>query len=470
MRRNYQLAKKIRFFVSALCLSTLALNVFAQENNDTTNVQAPWSLEDCIKYAFENNITIKQAYLNVESSKKDLLQSKLDLLPSLNGSVSHTFGWGQVPNNQTNRYMISSSNRDMFSISSNLDLFKSFQNINTIKQNKAKLKSAEYNAQTMENSIALQLASAYLQILYDKALVDNSMNQVEISKAQVERTQKLVEAGTKARGDLLNVQSQLASEESKLTMNQNQLTLSRLTLQQILDLDPSDNFNIVEPDVDYTISNELLTSPYDIYKTAVATMPEIQKAKYDLEDSKRGVSIIKGGLYPTLKASGGWGTNYATYENEDSKPFHLQFNNNQQEYITFTLSIPVFNGYMARTRVQQAKLQYISSRYDLQTAELKLRKDIEQAYTDAIAAYKNYDASKKAVEYAAENFKYNEQKFDVGLVSAYDYNYSKTQYANAESDLISAKYTFVFKLKVLDFYLGKPLTLTQEEGETNENE
>lgn len=429
------------------------------------NAQKKWTLEDCILYALDNNIQIKQSELSSTGYKHDLLQKKLDLLPSLNGNAQSAWGWGRSPNPQTNIYTTENTNQQYFSLSSGVTLFNGLQKYNAIKKAQLDLEASRFDSDKMRDDISLMIAGAYLQILFSRELVKTAQDQVDITKQQIERTSKLVEAGTLARGDLLDIQSLGAREEVNLINAENQLNLAYLDLVQILDLPASEPFEIAIPEIDIKVQPELL-APDNVFKYAVLNLPEVKSAEYRLESASKSLSISRGYRSPTLSMNGSWSTTISDQirenlldPNSGTMPFDDQIRNNENKSLSVGLSVPIFNGFQVSNAIQQSRIGVKLAEFDLELVKNNVRKSVETAYTDAIAAYKTYQANQKSLESFTEAFKYMEQKFNVGMVNSLDYNTAKTQLARAESDLLSAKYDYVFKVKILDFYMGKPITI-----------
>jgi len=442
-----------------------SINIAAQEL---------WSLERCINYAFENNLQIKQSILDANSSDLDLRQSKLNMVPSLNSGVSQNYNWGRNLDPQTNLYTTEQTQQFYASVNSEVTLFDGLQQINNIRQKQFDYLAKKYDSDKIMNDISLNIAASYLLILFNIELVNNAQRQVDISKEQIERTEKQVEAGAVARGSLYDIQAQGASEEANLVNAKNNLMLAYLDLMQLLDLEASEEFDIEKPQFEINSAPTLL-SPDIIFSKAVDIMPEIKSAEYVVQSAERSLAVAKGMRSPRLYASGQYGSTFSDqiYEidgtdpvtglpilGDDVKPFTGQLKDNRYGSLFFGLQIPIFNGYQVSTNIQKSKIYKEAVDLNLQIEKNKLRKDIESSYADAIAAYQTYIARKKSVEAFTEAFKYIEEKFDVGMVNSTDYNVAKIQLNNAESDLASAKYDYIFKTKILDFYLGKSLTLS----------
>jgi len=439
--------------------------------------QKLWTLEDCINYAFDNNIQIKQSELSVEAANNDYLQRKLNLIPSLNASTSYNFGWGRSIDMATYRYTDNNTQQSYLNLNSDVTLFNGLQQLNSIRQKEFDYLAQKYNYEKIRNDISLNIASAYLLILFNIELVNNAERQVDITKQQIDRTKKQVDAGTVARGSLLDIEAQGANEEATLVTNKNRLMLAYLDLMQLLDLEATEEFDIEKPELEVSLSATDVVPPEMIYSKALAIMPEIKSAEYELNSAEKSLSISKGARWPTLSMNGGYGTNYSDQIRKsynpsepgynETKPFGDQWLDNRNITLGFRLSIPIFNGFQASTRVKQSRISYENANLSLELEKNRLRKNIEQAYADALAAYQTFLARKKSVEALKESFTYSQEKFDVGMVNATDYNVSKIQLSKAESDLASSKYDYIFKTRILDFYLGKPITLKNVEAGNN---
>ncbi len=430
--------------------------------------QKVYTLEECINLAIEKNIRIKQSKLAVETADMDALQSKLDLLPSLNASTSYSIGWGRSLDQATYEFVNQTSKSNYFNVSSDLSLFSGFQKLNTIKQRRADYLAAKYEADKMQNDISLTVAGAYLQILFNRELLQNARSQAEVTKQQVERTKKLVDAGTLAKGSLLEIQAQSANEEVAVIQAENQLNLAYLDLLQLLEMEAGTPFQIDVPSIRIGQQSGLL--PVDmIYNKAIEVMPEIKGAEQNYESSRRAMFIAQGSRSPSLNMSAALGTSYSDQirvsnnpldpDYDKIKPFGDQWSDNRNATLSFRLSIPIFNGYQISTYVGKSKVGVMNADYNLQLAKNTMRKNVETAYADALSAHSTYIARERSMESLRESFNYTEQKFNVGMVNAIDYNVAKNQLSKSESELLSAKFDYVFKLKVLDFYLGRSLSL-----------
>lgn len=431
--------------------------------------QKLWTLEECINYAFENNIEIKQSVLSVNAADKDVTQSKYNLAPSVNASTSHTFGWGRSFDQSANRYASNNTQSSYFSLNSQVTLFNGLQLINNVRQKQFDYLAEKYTSDKIRNDMSLNVAAAYLQILFNIELANNAQRQVDISTEQIDRTKKQVDAGAIAMGSLYDIEAQGAVDEANLVSAKNNVMIAYLDLMQLLDMESGTEFDIDKPILEIKGNPSLLPAGM-IYEKSVTIMPEIKSAEYKVESANRGLSLVKGQRSPRLYASGSYGTNFSDQLKKSyipdtpgynvMIPFGDQFKGNRNGVLSLGLSIPIFNGYQVSTNIKKSKIYYESVNLSLESEKLRLRKNIEEAYADAIAAYQTFISRQKSVAAFKEAFKYTTEKFNVGMVNSTDYNVVKIQLANSESDLASSKFDYIFKTKILDFYLGRSLSLS----------
>jgi outer membrane protein len=325
------------------------------------------------------------------------------------------------------------------------------------------LEASLTDLQKSKEDIMLYIAAAYLEILFSGELVQVASDQMEVTKLQIDRTRKLVDAGSLARGSLLEIEAQLAGEELTLVNHQNTLQLAYLNLYQLLELPATEQFKIEQPNLPVVTANSTMINSMEVFKNAVQIRPEVKSAEHRLGSFKEQVAIAKGSLYPSVSIGADY---YNSYNNKytypvtgDKIPFSDQLKSNERYGIGANMSIPIYSKGQVRTQIKNAELQVLDQEYELQSTKNVLRKDIEQAYTNALAALKKYMASNKAVESMEEAFRYTEEKFSVGMINSVEYNQSKNNLTKAQSDLAQAKYDYIFRTKILDFYNGTPIEL-----------
>lgn len=480
--------KRISLLLLFACTS---LATYAQQAQPVP--LGPWSLQEAVEYAWSNNIQVEQSKLQVESSEINYLQNKLNRLPTLNGQATHSYAFGRSIDPFTNQFTTDPIRFNNFSLFSSVDIFAGFQVHNQIKARYALLEAARQDARSVRNIVGLQVTDAYLQVLLNKELADIAQLQVTTSQQQRERTQKLVEAGSLPQANLYDVESQLATDEVTAINAENNLELARLNLLQALQLPATENLEIEPIEVDMSGLALTTTSPQEIYAIALSNQPEIRAAENRQEGSRYGLQAAKGGLYPRISVSGNITTQYSSigadqtfvtgefeeietgYLQSDPSqkvislvptnqvivseiPFMDQIDFNRRENISINLNIPIFNNYQARSQVGLAKIERRNADLELIQAKNQLRTSIEQSYADARAAAKRYAALEKQVEALELAFRNAETRRDVGAISTYDYTFAKNNLDRARAELSQAKYTYVFRLKVLDFYLGNPLS------------
>ncbi|WP_430812160.1 MULTISPECIES: TolC family protein [unclassified Carboxylicivirga] len=454
---------------SIIAIATICLMAFNMQAQDSLKIEWPsqktqWSLPECIDYAHENNITIQRQAINTQYQENLLKQSQLDRLPDLNAQTggSLNFGYTWIQQAGESGQNIDQNTRSFnASASASVPLFEGLRLNNTIKRNKTNLLAAIQDMEKTKNDIGLQITGHYLQILFNKELLGVAQEQYETSMLQVERTKKLVDAGSAAMGSFLEIKSQAAKEALNVTQQKNALALSLLNLAQLLDLERPIEFDIVSPEIP-DLKAFTPEHPGAVFATALEIMPEIKSANYNVESKNYDLKIARSRYYPTLGVGAGYGSS-ANWLADDpdgiNRSLSDQFKSNANSYIGATLRIPIFNKLQTRNNVTNAKLGVKDAQFELKAQKLELRKSIQQAYADAMAAYNKYLSSQEAVNSYAESFRYTEKKFNVGLVNSVDYNVAKTDYTRAQSDLLQSKYEYILRTKILDFYKGIPIVL-----------
>lgn len=479
INQKMKLIKILFVFTAIICLN---LSSFAQKK---------WSLEECINYAIENNITVKRQELTANSADKSYFQSYMEMLPSINANGNHYLNSGKAINYETYEYTNQNFQGGSVSLNSELILFSGLQNLNKIKKSKYDLMAQLETVEKVKNDITLNVSTAYLQILLNKELRDNAKHQLEITMEQIKKTKRLVEIGNAAKGDLLQIEAQAALEKASLIDTENNLKLSYLTLSQLLNLDSSENFEIINPEIkDITISDEL-TSVGDVFGKAVEILPEVKSAEYHLKSAEKNLSISKGALSPTISVGYQYNSRYNALSNKlDSMSFGVsssptgitaggenifnyssmphyadsysnldQISDNASQAIFVSLRIPIFNKWRTKNSIEQAKINLSDSKLNLDLQKQHLYQSIQQASTQAAAALEKYIANAEAVKSIEEAFRYTEQKYQVGLVDILEYKIAKNNLNKTKSDLSQAKYEYIFRTKILEFYKGEQITL-----------
>jgi outer membrane protein len=457
--------KKLGFLLLSLFLLT-GIRVYSQNKE--------WSLQECIAYALENNIQIRQQGIQTQYQKNALDLAKYRLLPSINGSASHNYSFGRALDQTTYEYTDNEKIlSDNFYIGSSLTLFNGLQNLNNIKRSRYDLLASQEDLSSIRDNIALAVALDYLQILLNREILSATESQLQTTREQIDKTRKLVDAGSVAMGNLLQIEAQAAQEELQLINIENQLESSILNITQLLELPTPEGFAIIVPEITLDTNAVVTGNVNEIFQAASGNRPEIKSSEYRLYASEYDFRIAKGARSPRLSLSNSFSTGYSDIRRKvlgldpvtgpvyGNYSFADQINDNINYGIGLSLDIPILNGLQATKNVSNSMLAVENNRYALEASKKQLYKNIQQAYADATAAINKYAASLKAVASTEESFRYTEQKFNVGMITPVDYNAAKTQLLNAQSNMAQAKYEFIFKSKVLDFYRGIPINLNQ---------
>lgn len=420
-----------------------------------------WSLEKCIDYALKNNIKIRQGVISTQYQQNLLKISKNSRLPNLTGQISQNLNFGRSLS-YDNTYKDINSSQTEFGVVTDVRIFQGFQIANSISKLELDFQASLSDLEKAKSDISVNIASTFLEILFAKDLVKISQDQLDITKLQIKQINEKVEAGSLARGSLLEIQAQAAGEELSLVNASNQLQLAKLRLTQLLELSTQDNFDVEVPILPEIQAQVSIVSANEVYKSALLTRPEIKGADFRYQSSQYQLKIEQGALYPTVSLSANI---YDLYNNQNKDTsgvdisFSKQLKNNQRKSIGVQMSIPIFTRFENKLKIDNARLQVLNTELELENTKKLLRSDIETAQTTANAALNRFISNQKAVSSMQEAFRYSEEKFVVGLVNAVEYNTAKTKLAKSESDLLQAKYEFIFRTKILDFYRGLPLSL-----------
>lgn len=429
------------------------------------NSPKQWTLEECIRYAIEHNIDLKQKVQDQESRKVDLNTSKNSWLPSLNGSMGQSFQFGR---STTKSGIIADQNAANSSVSVDLSMpiFDGLKIPNDIAARKLDLKAAIETLNKAREDLSINVASYYLDVLYNKEVLKIAELQVSLSSEQVTRTDALVKAGKVPLSQLYDIKAQLAKDEVTLTESRNNVNLSLLNLSQSLELERDGlNFDIETPVLDDVIGDNMssILPPDNIFDHAVTFKPQIKEQEYLLESQKKMLKVAQAGYYPKLNFgasySNGYFHNTTAGETTQMPDFGEQMKQNGQKTLGFSLSVPLFNRFQVRNSVRSARINIVNRELIMENTKKILYKEIQQAYYNATAAQDKYTASDKAVIASKEAFKYAEERYSAGKSTVFEYSDAKTKYAQSLSEQVQSKYNFIFRTKILDFYNGTPIAL-----------
>ncbi|MCC4213446.1 TolC family protein [Leeuwenhoekiella parthenopeia] len=417
--------------------------------------QQKWTLQECIQRALDENIQIRQAELDLEGAAIDRSDAIGNFLPSFNAnsSVSKNTGLNFDPtsNLATTTQFLSASG----GINAGYTLFDGLRNFKQIQRAKLTALSAQYGLEKLQDDIALTVANGYLQVILNKENLKVLRSQNEVTRRQIEQTRELVDGGVSPRGDLLEVQAQNATEIQNITAAENAVQISLISLAQTLLIRDYKTFDIAEGDFNIYGEEILALSPEKITESAKEERYEVRIAENNLDLAEKDVEIAKGAKLPTLDAFFGYSTRYS--EQDIQNTFQEQLYLNDGISYGLRLNIPILNGFQARNNVQRNKIAAERAAINLEQAQLDLESNVYQAYLDAQGALKTFEAAESAVESQELAYSYAKDRYDVGLINAFDFSQSKQRYDNAQIDLNRAKYDYIFKLKVLELYFGVPV-------------
>lgn len=418
-------------------------------------------LETCIEIALENNLTLQRSQTNLGIAEANLIENKGQRIPTFNTGASTGYRWGRSINPVTNLFENNRiGNVNLFS-SSNFTVFAGQQINNSIQQTKIDIEAAQYNILSTENTITLNVINFFINVVFNSEQLKIAQNQLATTKAQLENTIRLVDAGSLPLANKLDIQAQNATNVLEVINAENNLRISKLNLAQSLQIPFNDDFNILIPELDAGNYSMLDKEVDEVFETALTFMPEIKSAELGVESAEVGVKLAQGGYFPTLGIGGSAFSNYIDQANFSGvrDNFTTQIGNNFSYSSTVQLNIPIFSNLRNRANVQRARLQKRLSQIQEVETYNQLRQDIETAYTNANAARQSYEASLVRVASLEEAFRIAQQRFDAGAINFADYQLGQNNFFNAQADLITSKYTYIFRVKVLDFYLGNPLKL-----------
>lgn len=417
-----------------------------------------WTLRQCIDYALENNITVKQQDVTRRQNEVQLSTAKNSRLPDLNASASQNWSFGRGLTSE-NTYSNRNTSSTSLSLGTTVPLFTGFRIPRTIELNKLNLEAATADLGKARDDISVQVAQAYVQILYNIELRDVAQRQIDIDSMQVERLREMYRTGKASGVEVAQQEATLAQSRLTLTQADNDYRISLLTLAQLLELPSPEGFTIVRPDIAALTVDEAaaLPLPDEIFQEAIAFKPEVKAETLRLKSTEMSIKIAQSALWPTLSLSAELGSNYYKTNGFDTESFGRQMRNNFSQYIGLSLNIPIFNRFETRNSIRSARLDRESQQLRLDDVKKTLYKEIQQAYYNAVAARAQYASSTEATASNKAAFDLMSAKYEYGKANITEFNESKNNWLKAESDLARAKYEYMYDTSLLDFYRGRPL-------------
>ena len=486
-----------------LWLGLLSFPIFGQ--SDSTAVDFRFTLSECIDYAIKNNLTVRQSSWDVVQSEVALKQSKADLLPSVNAGTNLSYNVGRTINEFTNEYIEAPVQQQNMNLVGQVTLFEGLRRLKTIRRNQSDVLVNELGLEATKNDITLEVVGAYTQILLSQELLETANFQQLTTEGQLNRTRRLVEAGSLPKADALQQEALLAQNETSVVDAENNLALAQLRLKQLLQIPAEQSLTIVDPEVDAPEADRLPASAEGVYEAAAGRLPAIRGADQQITSAEYGIAVAQAGYYPSITLAGGLsslysdaapafiprsgaatvtervpigfletpvplgdlaaGTQLPVFRETQITPpeeiventYFNQLDFNLRRFVQLSLNIPIFNNWQVRSNVANAKIGLEQAQINALNQRNIVRQNIEQAYLDARAAAKSFAATRRQVAALQEAFKNTEVRYQAGAIDAVDYNQARNDLNGAESDLVRTKYNYVFSLKVLDFYQGKPL-------------
>ena len=455
--------KKLIIASIALAIATISMaqvsNLPSPSGGEGGGPQSPWTLRQCCDYAVEHNIAIRQQANQRDQQALQLQTAKSSRLPDLSASVGENFSFGRGLT-ADNTYSNTNTSSTNFSVGTSVPLFTGFQIPNQIKLNQLNLEAATAELEKAKNDICVQVAQAYVQILYDMEIADVAQRQIAIDSAQVARLQALLNVGRTSEAELSQQRATLAQSRLTATQAAGNLRLAYLALTQLLEFESPEGFSIVRPEIlEMPDNSKSLGIPDEIYADALASKPEIQAATLRVSAADRSIDIARAGYMPTLSFSAGLGTNYYTTSGFKADGFGTQLKNNFSQYLGFNLNIPIFNRFQTRNSIRSAKIDRENQLLALDNTKKTLYKEIQQAWYNAIAANEKLRSSAQARQASADAFRLVQAKYEAGKATITEFNEAKNNYLKTESDLTQARYEYLYQQALLQFYRGEPLQL-----------
>ena len=420
-----------------------------------------WTLQECIEYAFKNNISVEQSLLDVDQSSIDKTQAIANFLPSLNANASFNINTGANINPATNQFENTVFRSASGGANSGLNLFSGLQNWRNLQRAKLNITAARYRLDKMKDDISLLIANSFLSILSNKEQLKVIQGQYQVTQENINNTRELVDAGVLPEGDLLEILATSATQEQQIIAAENNLIISKIGLAQLLQLRNYETFDIVDENYELISEAILEEKPASIFEKAKDELNDVKIAATNVEIAEKDLQLARGNYFPTVTAFMGYNARWASTQRNPFTGEQISFIDQLWLFdgtaIGFQLNIPIFNRLNVRSNVQRNKINVERSRLQLEQVSLDLESNVYQAYNDAKNSKKFYEAATRTAEARRLAFEYAKERYDVGLSNAFDFNQSRVAYENAQSDIVRTKFNYIFSLKVLEFYFGVDL-------------
>ena len=438
-------------------MKAITLTLAALALAGSVRAEQGWTLDRCIDYALENNIQIRQSDIAARTRDVDLNSARSNRLPGVSASASQSWSFGRsltIDNTCANTNTASTS----FSIGADMTLFAGGRVSGNIHNAQLGLEAAKADLERIKDDVRVQVAQAFIQIVYNRSILDVARNQVTIDSMQVERLDALAAIGKASSAEVASQRATLAQSQLSVTQAQNNLSMSILTLTQLLELPSPEGFDVIQPDAD-AIEFSIPDSPEQIYAQALDIKPAVKSEEIRLQQASNSIDIAKGGYYPTLSLSAGAGTGYYTSSNRTSDNFGSQMKNNFGPHVGLNLSIPIFSRNSNRNSVRSAQLSMMNQEMQLDNVKKQLYKEIQQAYYNTVSSKSRYESSQEVQTSAQESFELMQAKYEGGKASITEFNESKNRLVTAQADVIKYRYEYLFNTALLEFYRNSSFEL-----------
>lgn len=418
-----------------------------------THAQKVWTLDECIQYALEHNLDLKKTQLTRQQAEYQYKMSQNAWLPTLSANAGEYLGFGQSPS-YTGVYVSDNSSSASFGANLSLPLFQGLNLYNTAKADALNLQASEKDQEAAQLSLKLNVMAFYMQVLYGKEQVEIARRQTELSAEQLQKTQQLFESGRIAEADVYESRAQLATDQSNLTQMETDLALSLLTLTQALEIEDSEDFEVSDPEDFFADQSPELDTPQSTITLALMNQPSMEAARLRLQKSHYDLKVAKSAWYPSLDFYAGYSNGLYHYfsDNYPNTPVNEQLKRNSRAQLGISLNIPIFNGTKTKYRVKMTELSIDDQQLTLENTEKTLRKEIRQAYGNARAAKQKMEAMENSLEASRIAYDYAKGGFEMGKKTLLELNESKIRFHKAESDLLQARYEYLYRYKIIEFY------------------
>jgi len=423
---------------------------FLSAQNDSEPVKK-WSLSDCIGYALDQNIQVRQSILTNMSNQVSKEQAQAQKLPSLSASARQNFTWSNTEDVTTGESSWTGSNSRSLSMNSNVTVYNGQRLTNLIKQAELDLQAGLYDSETIKESITISILNAFLQVVAYEENVKNAQSQLDATTEQLQLAEARLQSGIISRSDYLQVKSQLATEKLTLANAQSNSAIAKVSLMQLMELPVTENFTIDRPEMDENINENLSPKAAEVYAVALGIKPQIKSVEYQKESAALNEKIARGSYFPTVSASAGLSSGFSSSMGD--------LGDQITPTLGLSVSVPIFQNKQVKSSVAIANIGYQSAELNELNTKNELRKEIEQACVDVLSRQIEYEASLESYKSYEESYTLAEEKFNNGLINSVDFLFEKTNLISAESDLLQSKYKLIFSYKILDFYKGNPITL-----------